>query len=282
MAAHLDAIGNVCGRYEGDRPGVALPDAGVALRYRARRRQMGWAAWADHGDCLRRRLNRRGVRLPFAIEVAGFADEEGVRFPPRCSAAGRSPERSTRACWARAGATAFRCGSHGPVRAGPGRIGAAARARRTCMPMSNCISSRVRCWSRHNFRSAWSRRSLAPRGSPLTSPAWPVMPARCRWCCGATRWRARPNASSRSRSSAGRLDAAWSAPSVPSMRCRARPTSFQERVSFTSTFARPRTPPQARGRRDRAADRGYREAPRARRCRSTSPTKTARCPARHG
>jgi len=22
MAAHLDAIGNVCGRYEGDRPGL--------------------------------------------------------------------------------------------------------------------------------------------------------------------------------------------------------------------------------------------------------------------
>ena len=25
-------------------------------------------------------LNRRGKRLPFAIEVTGFADEEGVRF----------------------------------------------------------------------------------------------------------------------------------------------------------------------------------------------------------
>ena len=25
-------------------------------------------------------LNRRGVRLPFAIEIVGFADEEGVRF----------------------------------------------------------------------------------------------------------------------------------------------------------------------------------------------------------
>ena len=25
-------------------------------------------------------LNRRGVRLPFAVEVVGFADEEGVRF----------------------------------------------------------------------------------------------------------------------------------------------------------------------------------------------------------
>ena len=41
MAAHLDAIGNVCGRYEGDRPGSAVPDAGLALRHRARRRQMG-------------------------------------------------------------------------------------------------------------------------------------------------------------------------------------------------------------------------------------------------
>ena len=34
MDAHLDAIGNVCGRYEGERPGLALPDAGVALRHR--------------------------------------------------------------------------------------------------------------------------------------------------------------------------------------------------------------------------------------------------------
>ena len=80
MGAHLDAIGNVCGRYEGDRPGSAVPDAGVASRYRARRRQIGRPARRDHGDRLRRRSERRGRRLPFAIEVIGFADEEGVRF----------------------------------------------------------------------------------------------------------------------------------------------------------------------------------------------------------
>ena len=38
MTAHVDAIGNVCGRYEGDRPGLPLFDAGVTLRHRARRR----------------------------------------------------------------------------------------------------------------------------------------------------------------------------------------------------------------------------------------------------
>jgi allantoate deiminase len=38
MHAHLDAIGNVCGRYEGERPGLpCLMGATVALRHRGDR-----------------------------------------------------------------------------------------------------------------------------------------------------------------------------------------------------------------------------------------------------
>ena len=80
MAVHLDAIGNVCGRYEGNRPG--LPCLMLGSHYDTVRDAGKWdgplgviTAIACVAD-----LDRRGVRLPFAVEVVGFADEEGVRF----------------------------------------------------------------------------------------------------------------------------------------------------------------------------------------------------------
>src|SRR6476619_3399515 len=80
MAARLDAIGNVCGRYEGERPG--LPCLMLGSHYDTVRDAGKWdgplgliTAIACVGD-----LHKRGQRLPFAIEVTGFADEEGVRF----------------------------------------------------------------------------------------------------------------------------------------------------------------------------------------------------------
>ena len=80
MAAHLDAIGNVCGRYEGDRPNLLCLMLGS--HYDTVRDAGKWdgplgliTAISCVGD-----LARRGRRLPFAIEVTGFADEEGVRF----------------------------------------------------------------------------------------------------------------------------------------------------------------------------------------------------------
>ncbi|MGT2435059.1 allantoate amidohydrolase [Bradyrhizobium betae] len=80
MNAHLDAIGNVCGRYEGERPGA--PCLMLGSHYDTVRDAGKWdgplgviTAISCVAD-----LNRRGKRLPFAIEVVGFADEEGVRF----------------------------------------------------------------------------------------------------------------------------------------------------------------------------------------------------------
>jgi allantoate deiminase len=80
MRAHLDAIGNVCGRYEGERPGA--PCLMLGSHYDTVRDAGKWdgplgviTAISCVAD-----LNRRGKRLPFAIEVIGFADEEGVRF----------------------------------------------------------------------------------------------------------------------------------------------------------------------------------------------------------
>jgi allantoate deiminase len=80
MHAHLDAIGNVCGRYEGERPG--LPCLMLGSHYDTVRDAGKWdgplgliTAISCVGD-----LHKKGRRLPFAIEVTGFADEEGVRF----------------------------------------------------------------------------------------------------------------------------------------------------------------------------------------------------------
>jgi len=80
MRAHLDAIGNVCGRYEGERPG--LPCLMLGSHYDTVYDAGKWdgpLGLLTAISCVAD-LNRRGRRLPFAIEVTGFADEEGVRF----------------------------------------------------------------------------------------------------------------------------------------------------------------------------------------------------------
>jgi allantoate deiminase/N-carbamoyl-L-amino-acid hydrolase len=80
MVVHIDAVGNVVGRYEG-----AQPDAKTLIT-------------GSHYDTVRnggkydgrlgillpialvRHMHARGERLPFHLEVIGFAEEEGVRF----------------------------------------------------------------------------------------------------------------------------------------------------------------------------------------------------------
>jgi allantoate deiminase len=80
MTAHLDAIGNVCGRYEGEQPG--LPCLMLGSHYDTVRDAGKWdgpLGLITAISCVAD-LNRRCKRLPFAIEVTGFADEEGVRY----------------------------------------------------------------------------------------------------------------------------------------------------------------------------------------------------------
>ena len=80
MEAHIDAVGNVVGRYASDRAGAKTLLTG------------------SHYDTVRdggkydgrlgillpiaivRQLHARGERLPFHLEIIGFAEEEGVRF----------------------------------------------------------------------------------------------------------------------------------------------------------------------------------------------------------
>lgn len=80
MDVSIDAVGNVAGRYQSDRP-----DAKVLMT-------------GSHYDTVRdggkydgrlgivlpiaivRHLHQRGERLPFHLDIVGFAEEEGVRF----------------------------------------------------------------------------------------------------------------------------------------------------------------------------------------------------------
>ena len=80
MRAELDAIGNVCGRYEGEVAG--LPCLMLGSHYDTVRDAGKWdgpLGLITAISCVAD-LHKRGRRLPFAVEVTGFADEEGVRF----------------------------------------------------------------------------------------------------------------------------------------------------------------------------------------------------------
>ncbi len=80
MQARIDAIGNVVGRYEGDKPGLPCLMLGSHLdTVRDAGKYDGPLGVVSAIECVRV-LNAAGRRLPFAIEVVGFSDEEGVRF----------------------------------------------------------------------------------------------------------------------------------------------------------------------------------------------------------
>ncbi|MGI9048715.1 MAG: allantoate amidohydrolase [Rubrobacteraceae bacterium] len=78
MAVHRDAIGNLVGRYEGTGEktlilGSHLDTVRDAGRYDG---QLGVLVALSSVQ----KLHDRGERLPFAVEVVAFADEEGLRF----------------------------------------------------------------------------------------------------------------------------------------------------------------------------------------------------------
>lgn len=84
MQVSRDAIGNMMGRYESANPG---PDARTLLlgshldTVRDAGRYDGPLGVLVALECVAR-LSERGQRLPYAIEVFGFADEEGLRYTP--------------------------------------------------------------------------------------------------------------------------------------------------------------------------------------------------------
>jgi allantoate deiminase len=80
MQARIDAVGNCVGRYEGERAGLPCLMLGSHLdTVRDAGRYDGMLGVVAAIECVQA-LHDSGRRLPFAIEVVGFADEEGVRF----------------------------------------------------------------------------------------------------------------------------------------------------------------------------------------------------------
>lgn len=80
MSARLDEIGNVVGRYEGETAG--LPALMVGSHYDTVRDAGKWdgpLGVVTAIECVAE-IARRGRRLPYALEVVAFADEEGTRF----------------------------------------------------------------------------------------------------------------------------------------------------------------------------------------------------------
>lgn len=80
MAVRIDEVGNVVGRYEGHRPELPCLMLGSHLdTVRNAGKYDGMLGVVTSIACVEL-LHRTGRRLPFAIEVVGFAEEEGVRF----------------------------------------------------------------------------------------------------------------------------------------------------------------------------------------------------------
>ena len=76
----IDAVGNVVGRYEGEKPGAkSLLTGSHYDTVRNGGKYDGRLGIFVPMACVRE-LKRQGRRLPFAFEVVGFAEEEGQRY----------------------------------------------------------------------------------------------------------------------------------------------------------------------------------------------------------
>ena len=81
MEVRVDAVGNLVGRYEGADPGrpVLLIGSHIDTVRNAGKYDGNFGVIAAIAAVAE--LHGRGERLPYAIEVLAFGDEEGVRFP---------------------------------------------------------------------------------------------------------------------------------------------------------------------------------------------------------
>ena len=85
LATSRDGIGNLVGRLEGERPG--LPALAIGSHLDTVRDagawdgQLGVLLGLDQAERLAQDTAAGATGLPFALEIAVFADEEGLRFP---------------------------------------------------------------------------------------------------------------------------------------------------------------------------------------------------------
>ncbi|WP_192458969.1 allantoate amidohydrolase [Musicola keenii] len=80
MRVWQDSVGNICGRYDGhtpDAPALLLGSHLDTVRNAGRYDGMLGVLTAIETVAS---LHRQGIRLPLAVEIVGFGDEEGTRF----------------------------------------------------------------------------------------------------------------------------------------------------------------------------------------------------------
>jgi allantoate deiminase len=80
LDVHEDAVGNLIGRIEGTKPGAKTFLMGSHLDTVRDAGRFDGALGVLLPILALAELKQRGVRLPFAVEVIGFSEEEGVRF----------------------------------------------------------------------------------------------------------------------------------------------------------------------------------------------------------
>ena len=80
LATWQDAAGNVCGRLEGERPGLPALLIGSHLDTVPQAGRYDGILGVMIAIEVAARIRASGGRLPFALEVVGFGDEEGSRF----------------------------------------------------------------------------------------------------------------------------------------------------------------------------------------------------------
>jgi allantoate deiminase len=81
MTADFDALGNIVGRFEAGVPFAPIVMTGSHQdSVRNAGKYDGLFGILSPIACVKE-LNGRGVRLPYTLEIVGFGDEEGVRFP---------------------------------------------------------------------------------------------------------------------------------------------------------------------------------------------------------
>lgn len=80
MQTRVDAIGNLIGHYAGEKPDAKILLLGSHLDTVRNAGKFDGPLGVILAIACVEELHRQQIRLPFAIEVIGFADEEGVRY----------------------------------------------------------------------------------------------------------------------------------------------------------------------------------------------------------
>ncbi len=81
MSTRVDAVGNLLGRYDAHRPGAPSLVLGSHLDSVRNGGRYDGPLGVLVATAVVEELHRQGLRLPIAIEVVAWADEEGLRFP---------------------------------------------------------------------------------------------------------------------------------------------------------------------------------------------------------